>query len=1217
MQFGEAFISLIPQLDHSAVGRTQAEAGIAGRKAGDSFGDGFSRGADGKLRDTNGRFVRGAGTAGSAGGLQFNSAFGKWVDKTFTDLDKRMSNFGKNNKELGTFGQTLATMGARATVAGAGIAAMIPSVLSLTNALIPAAGALVAYPGLLGAVKVATAVTKLAVLGFGDAVQDAFTGTAEEAQVAIAKLPPQAQIAARSLLGFKTELEELRTSTSDSFFAPINQELGDLGNKYLPAVQKQFPLISGAVGDTAAQLMDAATNGKLFDGVNSLLGNTAKAIDLANNNTGAFADALGSAVEVSSKNLPTIAKGFNDAVGSVSAFISKAAETGKLQEWFNAAMNTIRTLGQLITNVGSIIFSVLKAAQSDGANLLDVLVSLTDQIAKFLRTGEGMNALKATFQTFSDIGDGLRTGLAAVLPAIAQSAGIAGPVIGRLAHVAGDLLAAVAPLLPYFTQLSSTILTALIPVIAALAKFLAENETVMKVLATAIGVVVTATKLYAVYTKAAVLATTIWTVATKAAAIASNAWAVATYLVNAAMRANPIGIVITAIVALVAIIVLAYKHNETFREIVQKVWAAIKVAISAVADWFTKTVWPALKTAISAIGDFFGWLWKNAIVPAWNGIKVAIEVAWGVIKVLFAAGEIYIRALATVFTWLWKNIIEPVWNGIKLAISIAIKAIEISFKSIQLLIQLVGAAFSWLWQNVIVPVWNGIKTAIQAAWNFIRDNIFNPLIKFVTVTLKGAWEFYRDIVQSVWNKVKEILGAAWSWVKENVLQPIINFINGPLKRGWETYKEIIKVVWQSFKDIIKAGWDWVKQHVFDPIVTFITKTIPDAFRKGVDSVKSAWDKIKEIVRTPIVAVVKIINNGVIAGFNKVSGFVNGPHIDPISLGFASGGVLPGYTPGRDVHKFIGPAGSLELSGGEAIMRPEFTRAVGPAFIKAANAAARAKGVSGVRGYISSMSNSKEHRHFKDGGIFGGITDAIGKAWDTFTDPVSAFKSGVTAMLGSIGGGQFGSVLKNVVTKLIDSVGEWISSKFSSITALTGGPVAGGGSQANLVNFGRWLQSQGYQVSEHPAFGGVTPGAHVAGSKHYVGRAIDVNHGAGTSATEQRYLAAIIGKAHALGLHSIFMSAGHYNHAHFDYAQGGVFKYDNGGWFRPGQVGVNQLKKPEAVLTPEESQGLRNMGVGEFADLLRDLIEEVRANGHTVGGYIRGSGRAMVARARQA
>jgi TP901 family phage tail tape measure protein len=47
---------------------------------------------------------------------------------------------------------------------------------------------------------------------------------------------------------------------------------------------------------------------------------------------------------------------------------------------------------------------------------------------------------------------------------------------------------------------------------------------------------------------------------------------------------------------------------------------------------------------------------------------------------------------------------------------------------------------------------------------------------------------------------------------------------------------------------------------------------------------------------------------------------------------------------------------------------------------------------------------------------------------------------------------------------------------------------GGG---NIVQIGRSLQRLGYEVGEHPAFGGVA-GVHVPGSAHYSGRAIDVN-----------------------------------------------------------------------------------------------------------------------------
>lgn len=63
---------------------------------------------------------------------------------------------------------------------------------------------------------------------------------------------------------------------------------------------------------------------------------------------------------------------------------------------------------------------------------------------------------------------------------------------------------------------------------------------------------------------------------------------------------------------------------------------------------------------------------------------------------------------------------------------------------------------------------------------------------------------------------------------------------------------------------------------------------------------------------------------------------------------ADGGILPGYTPGRDPHMFYSPTGGrLGLSGGEAVMRPEWTRAVGPQYVNQMNAAARRGGVSGV------------------------------------------------------------------------------------------------------------------------------------------------------------------------------------------------------------------------------------------------------------------------------
>lgn len=99
-----------------------------------------------------------------------------------------------------------------------------------------------------------------------------------------------------------------------------------------------------------------------------------------------------------------------------------------------------------------------------------------------------------------------------------------------------------------------------------------------------------------------------------------------------------------------------------------------------------------------------------------------------------------------------------------------------------------------------------------------------------------------------------------------------------------------------------------------------------------------------------------------------------------------------------------------------------------------------------------------------------------------------------------------------------------------------GGLVGGTSLATLINFGRWLQGQGYHVGEHPLFGGVHPGAHLPtsrGGRHYIGEAIDVNYDGYGQAVENRMLDKIIATAESIGLGYIWRSANHYGHAHFD------------------------------------------------------------------------------------
>jgi hypothetical protein len=642
-----------------------------------------------------------------------------------------------------------------------------------------------------------------------------------------------------------------------------------------------------------------------------------------------------------------------------------------------------------------------------------------------------------------------------------------------------------------------------------------QNQAWLGPLASAIGAVAVA---YGAY-RAVLLTTQLATMAVAGAQAA----------LNAVMAANPIGLIVLAIAALVGSLIYLYQNNETVRAVIDATWAAIKTAITAVVDWVVGTAWPALQAAWTAIGTGAMWLYQNVIQPVWNGIKTAIEVAWTVIRVIFAT-------MATGFALLWKGI-SFVWSktGAPLFRALGKAAFEVWTWIRDKLItplktqwQLLLLGMTLVKRNVLDPMWSGIKTAASAVWNWLRDKVFTPIrIGWQALGIALSW-VQQNVISPVWSAIKDAASSAWSWIRDHAL--------APLEKGVDAIGEVFKAT----KKIISAAWDGIKAAAAKPI-NFIIETV---YTKGI---KATWDKIAKSVGLDLVL----------------------PTVKPIAM--KSGGVLPGYTPGRDVHEFFSPtAGRLSLSGGEAIMRPEFTRAVGgPAGVARLNSAAR----SG--------------QAFADGGVWGWAGDIASHVGKFFSNPAGALGDALSkpleSVLGRIGGGSIGKIAAQMPRKAVDGLIEKAKSLLSTVLPSGGkaGPAMGWQAQWNVV------KSMFPSAALHSAY---RPGAVTAvgtPSFHGKGRAIDITPSmaifdrlakAFPNSSELIYSPAG-GRQLYMGRQTLFgepTRSDHFDHIHWAMKNGGVLPklYDQGGWLPSGGLGVNQTGKPEAVLTPDESWALK-------------------------------------------
>lgn len=82
--------------------------------------------------------------------------------------------------------------------------------------------------------------------------------------------------------------------------------------------------------------------------------------------------------------------------------------------------------------------------------------------------------------------------------------------------------------------------------------------------------------------------------------LATTLWTAAQWLLNVALNANPIGLVVLAIAALVGGLILAYNKVGWFHDLVDAAFKGVQAVISTVVDWIVKNV-PA---AFNAIVDF-------------------------------------------------------------------------------------------------------------------------------------------------------------------------------------------------------------------------------------------------------------------------------------------------------------------------------------------------------------------------------------------------------------------------------------------------------------------------------------------------------------------------------------------------------------------------------------------------------------------------------------
>ncbi|WP_311735795.1 tape measure protein [Clostridium perfringens] len=560
---------------------------------------------------------------------------------------------------------------------------------------------------------------------------------------------------------------------------------------------------------------------------------------------------------------------------SLKEMVRQYAQVQQAQVAYTEDLNILQDRGipifKALGEVMGVPVSQVKKLASEGKVTADVYNKAIDSIASHTK-----GAMEGQSQTFNgmmstlednlsvlwgylaqDWFEGIKGSLSSFLPKFEEFVKLVGT--DGLSGAISKTIPELSPLVDMLSNIGNLLRTIVIPSLFKLGLWCSQHINVIATLVITLGTLNLAIKsvfaieriiLFIQSFKKAILAIKEFEILTKLATAAQ-------WLFNAALSANPIGLVIIGLVALIAGLAYLWNTSEGFRNFWINAWESIKntckVAVDGISKFFTDTIPNAFKSLINSAKST-----KDFFVNGFEYIKNSIAQFGSELVTRFKnwCDEVWILFTQTIPSWI-QSIVD--WfselpHHIGYALSYVVTK----------LIMWGVAMFNYITTNV--PIWidnitNWFAQLPGRIWTWLVDSI-NKVKQWGYDMGVKAGQIAAEFLTNTITWFSQLPGRLWTWLTNSINKVKQWGYDMGVKAG-QIAAEFLKNTIDYFSKLPGRIWEW------------LVNTVSKVKSWGVDLWNAGVDSAKQLVKSIIETVESIPGKMVDIGKRIVEGIWQG------------------------------------------------------------------------------------------------------------------------------------------------------------------------------------------------------------------------------------------------------------------------------------------------------------------------------------------------------